>query len=98
MGTVILASLAKLVKLPKTGKSGSRESKCGSPAECAGRQLIKVNPAYTSQDCNQCKHRQKMSLCERVYNCPCCGLSCHRDLNASLNILKIAVGQYSVEA
>ena len=67
-------------------------------AECAGRQLIKVNPAYTSQDCNQCKHRQKMALCERVYNCPCCGLSCHRDLNASLNILKIAVGQYSVEA
>ncbi|WP_395138071.1 zinc ribbon domain-containing protein [Armatimonas sp.] len=29
-------------------------------AECAGRQLIKVNPAYTSQDCHQCKHRQKM--------------------------------------
>lgn len=67
-------------------------------AECAGRQLVKVNPAYTSQDCNQCKHRQKMPLSERVYNCLCCGMSCQRDLNASLNILKIALGQQSVEA
>jgi putative transposase len=67
-------------------------------AECAGRQFVKVNPAYTSQDCHKCGHRQKMPLSERVYNCPCCGMSCHRDLNASLNILKIALGQQSVEA
>jgi putative transposase len=67
-------------------------------AECAGRQFVKVNPAYTSQDCHQCGHRQKMSLSERIYSCPCCGQSCDRDLNASLNILRIAVGQYSVEA
>ena len=65
-------------------------------AECAGRQLIKVNPAYTSQDCHQCGHRQKIPLSERVYNCPCCGQSCQRDLNASLNIVRIAVGQHSV--
>lgn len=65
-------------------------------AACAGRQLVKVNPAYTSQDCHQCGHRQKMPLSERTYCCACCGQSCHRDLNASLNILRIAVGQHSV--
>jgi len=65
-------------------------------AACAGRQLVKVNPAYTSQDCNQCGHRQKMPLSERVYDCPCCGLSIGRDLNAALNILKIGVGQHTV--
>ncbi|WP_395140242.1 RNA-guided endonuclease InsQ/TnpB family protein [Armatimonas sp.] len=67
-------------------------------AECAGRHLVKVNPAYTSQDCHQCGHRQKMALSERIYNCPCCRQSWDRDLNASLNILKIALGQQCVEA
>lgn len=62
-------------------------------AECAGRRLIKVNPAYTSQDCHQCGHRQKMPLCERMYHCASCGQSCQRDLNASLNILRVALGQ-----
>ena len=61
-------------------------------AVCAGRQLVKVNPAYTSQDCHLCGHRQKMPLSERMYNCACCGQSCHRDLNASLNILRVALG------
>ncbi len=63
-------------------------------AEEAGRQFIKVNPAYTSQDCSRCGHRQKMPLSERVYQCPCCLLSLDRDLNAALNIK--AVGLHSV--
>lgn len=53
----------------------------------AGRQFIQVNPAYTSQDCSRCHHRQKMPLSERVYHCPCCLLSIDRDLNAALNIV-----------
>jgi putative transposase len=63
-------------------------------AEEAGRQFIKVNPAYTSQDCSRCHHRQKMPLSERVYHCPCCLLSIDRDLNAALNIR--AVGLHSL--
>ena len=62
-------------------------------AEEAGRQFIKVNPAYTSQDCSRCHHRQKMPLSERTYHCPCCLLSIDRDLNAALNIR--AVGLHS---
>lgn len=55
-------------------------------AEEAGRQFIKVNPAYTSQTCSTCGHRQKMPLSERVFDCPCCHAHLDRDLNAALNI------------
>ena len=60
-------------------------------AEEAGRQFIKVTPAYTSQDCSRCHHRQKMPLSERVYQCPCCLLSIDRDLNAALNICALGL-------
>jgi putative transposase len=55
-------------------------------AEEAGRVFVKVNPAYTTQDCSRCHHRQPMPLSERVYRCPCCHLVIDRDHNASLNI------------
>ena len=75
-------------------------SQLSSKAEEAGRQFIKVNPAYTSQDCSRCHHRQKMPLSERVYHCPCCLLSMDRDLNASLNICALGLQSLglSVEA
>ena len=55
-------------------------------AEEAGRQFIKVNPAYTTQTCSTCGYRQKLSLSERRFNCPNCGLEIDRDHNAALNI------------
>ncbi len=63
-------------------------------AAWAGRRYVAVNPAYTSQDCSQCGHRQKLSLSDRTYTCPCCGLVLDRDFNASLNILRL--GQQSL--
>ena len=65
-----------------------------SKAAEAGRRALKVNPAYTSQDCSRCHHRQKMPLSERVYHCPCCLLAIDRDLNAAQNIC--AVGLHSL--
>ena len=62
-----------------------------SKAEGAGRQLVKVNPAYTTQTCSRCGHRQKMPLSSRTYHCPCCLLSIDRDLNAALNILALGL-------
>ena len=56
-------------------------------AECADRLCLKVNPAYTSQDCSGCGDRVKKKLSQRVHSCPKCGLEIDRDLNASLNIL-----------
>jgi len=58
-------------------------------AAYAGRQYVAVNPAYTSQDCSQCGHRQRLTLSDRVYHCPCCGLTLDRDHNAALNILRL---------
>ena len=57
----------------------------------AGRRLVRVSPAYTSQDCSGCGHRQKMSLSNRIYTCPCCGLKIDRDHNAALNILRLGL-------
>jgi putative transposase len=62
-------------------------------AEEAGREVVRVNPAYTSQTCSACGHRQPMPLSVRVYDCPQCGLVIHRDHNGSLNIL--AEGLYA---
>lgn len=56
-------------------------------AEWAARKFIAVNPAYTSQTCSACGHRQKMPLSERIFKCPCCSLVLDRDYNAALNIL-----------
>jgi putative transposase len=63
-------------------------------AAYAGRRVIAVNPAYTSQDCSRCGHRQRKELSERVHHCSCCGLILDRDHNAALNIL--AVGLHSL--
>jgi putative transposase len=60
-------------------------------AEWAGRRFVAVNPAYTSQECSRCGHRQKLPLSERVYHCPCCLLERDRDLNAALNILRLGL-------
>jgi putative transposase len=60
-------------------------------AVSAGRRVVKVNPAYTSQDCSRCHHRQKLTLADRVYRCPCCGLEMDRDHNAALNIVALGL-------
>jgi len=60
-------------------------------AEWAGRVLVKVNPAYTSQECSCCGNRQVMPLWERVYRCKRCGLSLDRDTNAARNILTLGL-------
>lgn len=56
-------------------------------AEEAGRQVIKVDPKYTSQDCPICGYREKKSLRIREYTCPQCGTHLHRDIAAAQNIL-----------
>src|SRR5262249_47615669 len=56
-------------------------------AAWAGRKLVAVNPAVTSQDCAGCGHRQARSLADRTYIGPCCGLVIDRDLTARKNIL-----------
>lgn len=60
-------------------------------AEEAGRKLGLVNPAYTTQDCSHCKHREEKKLSERMHFCSQCGYSATRDLNAAQNILALGL-------
>jgi len=57
----------------------------------AGRQVVLVNPSYTSKICSSCGILfEGLSLAGRWIECSC-GLSIDRDVNAALNIL--GVGQ-----
>ncbi len=56
-------------------------------AEEAGRQVIKIDPRYTSQICSGCGEIVKKDLSVRIHNCPHCGLVLDRDINAAKNIL-----------
>ena len=60
-------------------------------AAWAGRAFVAVNPAYTSQDCSSCGHRQHKTLAVRIHQCACCGLTLDRDHNAAVNILRLGL-------
>lgn len=64
-------------------------------AVIAGKHVIKVDPAYTSQDCSKCGSRKKLELSERSYHCDICGLLIDRDLNAAHNILRLGIQSFS---
>jgi putative transposase len=86
-----------MVKNPKLAKSiadaawSSFFAQLLSKAEEAGREVVRVNPTYTSQTCSVCGHRQEMPLSVRVYECLVCGLIIDRDHNGSKNILAEAL-------
>lgn len=57
-----------------------------------GKKMIKIGRFEpSSQICSNCGHRQKMSLDERTYKCPECGMKLDRDLNAAVNIRNFAL-------
>ncbi len=58
-------------------------------AACAGRSVVAVPPAYTSQACSGCGVLVAKGLSIRWHTCPDCGTSLHRDQNAALNIVRI---------
>ncbi|HEY9709649.1 MAG TPA: transposase, partial [Oculatellaceae cyanobacterium] len=56
-----------------------------------GKVTIAV-PAYnTSQNCSKCGKNVKKSLCTRTHVCRHCGFIQDRDVNAAINILKLAL-------
>jgi putative transposase len=60
-------------------------------AECAGRSLVAVNPAGTTQVCSACGVVVPKTLAERWHDCPACSLSLGRDHNSARNILQRAL-------
>lgn len=60
-----------------------------SKAEYAGKLVVAVAPAYTSQTCSQCGQVfESLTLAERWVQCEC-GLSLDRDHTAALNLLAL---------
>jgi putative transposase len=60
----------------------------GGKAAYAGRRVIAVNPAYTSQGCSGCGALVQKCLSVRTHVCTACGLVMDRDENAAINILR----------
>ena len=52
----------------------------------AGKQVLVVNPAYTSQTCSGCGVVVQKGLSIRWHACLDCGTSLHRDHNAAKNM------------
>ena len=57
-----------------------------------GSRVLRVNPAYTSQNCFICGNRRK-TMPNRVYACSC-GFTADRDVNAAANIASRGVTAY----
>lgn len=53
-----------------------------------GSQIVKINPAYTSQTCNACGHVARENReSQAVFRCVSCGHQANADVNAAKNIL-----------
>ena len=61
----------------------------------AGKRVVAVNPAFTSQACSGpgCGVIVQKGLSVRWHSCPECGVSLHRDHIAALNILRLGQEQ-----
>ncbi|MBQ4412159.1 MAG: transposase, partial [Candidatus Methanomethylophilus sp.] len=60
-------------------------------ASSAGREIILVPPKDTSQLCSKCGSMVKKGLSIRVHECPDCGYTEDRDVNASRNVFQRAL-------
>jgi putative transposase len=63
----------------------------GYKAKKFGCEIIIVDRWYpSSKTCSNCGHIQDMPLSQRTYNCGKCGNSIDRDLNAAINLSRLA--------
>ena len=62
-------------------------------AEWAGRQIVAVNPAYTSQTCSDCGSVNADNRKGKRFQCLDCGKTADADHNAAINVLRLALGQ-----
>ncbi|MFN4195362.1 MAG: RNA-guided endonuclease InsQ/TnpB family protein, partial [Thermosynechococcus sp.] len=58
----------------------------------AGRWVVKVNPAGTSQYCASCLNRVPKELSDRWHECSHCGVSMSRDINSAKLIKEVGLG------
>jgi putative transposase len=61
----------------------------------AGKTVVAVPPAFTSQACSGCGVLVYKGLSVRWHVCPDCGASLHRDHNAARNILRLGTERHA---
>lgn len=63
-----------------------------------GKEVVAVDPRYTSQDCSSCLVRTgpKNDLSVRNWTCSSCQVTHDRDINAAKNILQRGLDKYTV--
>ncbi len=63
----------------------------------AGRVVVEVDPAYTSQTCSACGERfpEPIALSVRTVSCSC-GLVLDRDVNAAINMLRLGRSHWAL--
>jgi putative transposase len=88
-GMIASRKLAKAI-----GDMGFNEFRRQLEYKCQlyGSRLVFVDRFYpSSKTCSRCGHvKESLSLGERTFSCPECGMTCDRDLNASINLEKAA--------
>ncbi|HEV2460590.1 MAG TPA: transposase, partial [Ktedonobacterales bacterium] len=62
-------------------------------AASAGKRVVAVDPAFSSQRCSGCGVMVQNGLSVRGHCCPECGTSLHRDQNAARTILRLGQSQ-----
>jgi putative transposase len=69
-----------------------------SKAANAGREVVFVNPAYTSRTCHRCGQiALRLPLSQRVFRCAC-GYVGDRDENAARNILRLGQSRWALSS
>jgi transposase len=58
-------------------------------AACAGRSVVAVPPAFTSQACSGCGVSVEKDLSVLWHACPACGASLHRDHDAAVTFPRL---------
>ena len=67
---------------------GTLHKKLDAIAEEFSVEIVKVNPTYTSQECNKCHYVAKENRVNRDrFECRLCGRKAHADVNGSRNVI-----------
>ena len=84
----------KLAKALSDSALGGFLSKLKTKAETLGIPVIEADHFFaSSKTCSNCGYKKKdLPLSERTYHCSRCDVSIDRDVNAAINLKKLAVG------
>lgn len=83
-----------LAKALSDSALGGFLEKLKSKAEVAGIPIVEAPQFFaSSKTCSHCGHKkEELSLAERQYTCEPCGFTEDRDVNAAINLKKLAAG------